>query len=236
MAFIVCEKQDTPAQGFCHIPEDGVDDDCSTFYNSSSEDSDDDRSTFCTILTDDSPRYMHAMHQTAFFPSPFSLPIVASQATPALTQPVAPSVLSEVRTSLFLRNLPVALTRSNLMSVLQSQGLATSVDFLYAPVNIKIMQNCGYAFVNFVSPEAAVECMEKMQGFHDWGVEGRSFCEVSWCVDYQGFQSHVERYRNSAIMHESVNEEFKPAIFKDGSRIPFPLPSKPLRAPRLRKA
>ena len=31
-------------------------------------------------------------------------------------------------------------------------------------------------------------------------------------------EAHVERYKNSPVMHKSVPDEYKPAIFKDGVR------------------
>jgi hypothetical protein len=140
----------------------------------------------------------------------------------------------EIRTSLLLRNLPRGFTRDEVMEVIRTFGLATKVDFLYNPWNLKVKQNCGYAFVNFTTPEAAVEGLNALHGF-SWDVQGENVCEVSWCSDHQGLDSHVERYRNSRIMHDSVDDKYKPAIFKNGFRIPFPLPSVALQKPRLRK-
>eukprot|EP00439_Symbiodinium_sp_Y106_P038344 s1688_g4.t1 len=39
-------------------------------------------------------------------------------------------------------------------------------------------------------------------------------------------QAHVERYRNSPVMHRSVPDEYKPVIFKNGVRKKFPRPTK----------
>jgi hypothetical protein len=121
------------------------------------------------------------------------------------------------------------------MNVLRQQGLAEDVDFLYTPGNLKLKQNCGYAFVNFTKPESAAVCLEKLCGFN-WDARGKHVCEVDWCLDHQGIESHVERYRDSRIMHASVEDEYKPAIFRNGVRMPFPSPSKPLHKPRLRNA
>jgi hypothetical protein len=139
----------------------------------------------------------------------------------------------EVRTSLLLRNLPGSFTRDKVMEVLRTLGLATKVDFLYNPWNLKVKQNCGYAFVNFTTPEAAVECMNRLQGFC-WDAQGENTCEVAWCADNQGLDSHIERYRNSRIMHESVDDAYKPALFRHGVRIAFPLPTSAVKKPRLR--
>lgn len=54
-----------------------------------------------------------------------------------------------------------------------------------------------------------------------------------WGGPHQGLEAHVERYRNSPVMHEDVPDTFKPVLFANGVRISFPLPTRKLRAPRL---
>jgi hypothetical protein len=150
-----------------------------------------------------------------------------------------PDVANDVadcrKTSILLRNLPDGFTRTMLMDVLRAQGLARHVDFLYVPADFKNMANYGYAFVNLSTPEAAEECLEKLGGFSGWGMPSDSACETSWCTTHQGLHAYIERYRNSRIMHENVDDEYKPAVFKNGIRIRFPCPTKVIRAPRLRK-
>ena len=41
----------------------------------------------------------------------------------------------------------------------------------------------------------------------------------------------MERYRNSAVMHKKVPDEYKPVIFEDGVRKTFPRPTKKVKAP-----
>merc|ERR1712232_995943 len=53
---------------------------------------------------------------------------------------------------------------------------------------------------------------EKLHGFNGWGLQSDKVLEVAWCSDNQGLSSHVERYRNSRIMHESVDDAYKPAL------------------------
>lgn len=122
------------------------------------------------------------------------------------------------------------------MDVLRAQGLAGHVNFLYVPAHFKNMTNYGYAFVNLSTPEAAEECVEKLDGFSCWGVPSGGACEASWCIKDQGLHAFVERYRNSRIMHDAIYDEYKPAVFKNGIRICFPSPTKKVvRSPRVRK-
>jgi len=139
------------------------------------------------------------------------------------------------KTSIVLRNLPDGFTRTKLMYLLIAQHLFAHVDLLYVPGDLKHKRSYGYAVVNLTAPEAANEFMATIQGFSDWGVPSAKACEAFWCSDFQGLDAHIERYRDSRIMHVSVWDEYKPAIFKGGRRIPFPPGSKRLAPPRLRK-
>ena len=52
-------------------------------------------------------------------------------------------------------------------------------------------------------------------GFCDWCLPSSKVCEVKLSGPHQGFQAHVDRYRNSPVMHRSVPDEYKPMIFKE---------------------
>lgn len=56
---------------------------------------------------------------------------------------------------------------------------------------------------------------------------------MEWCSEQGGLDVLVKRYQNCPVMHESVNDEFKPALYKEGIRVPFPVPTKKLRKPRM---
>merc|ERR1712151_615723 len=139
------------------------------------------------------------------------------------------------KTTLLLKNLPAELTRNMLMDLLRSKGFAHHIAFLYLPMNLRGGGNFGYAFVDFDSMGAAEQCMQKLEGFTGWDETGDRPLELAWS-ETQGLDSHIQRYRDSPLMHESLEDEFKPAMFKNGERIAFPPPTKPIRAPRLRKA
>jgi len=156
----------------------------------------------------------------------------APDRTVAVSQDLPEDVADVGNTSVLLRNLPDGFTRTMLMDVLRAQGLARHVDFVYVPADLQTMATYGFAFLNLSTPEIAKECMAKLGGFSAWGMPSASACEASWCTAQQGLQAHIERYRNSRMMHETVDDEYKPAVFKNGSRICFPSPTKPIRAPR----
>ena len=72
-------------------------------------------------------------------------------------------------------------------------------------------------------------------GFKKWRVPSKKVCEVRLCGPWPDLDAHVERYRNSSVMHHSVPEDFKPALFENGQQIAFPKPSKAPKAPQLRR-
>lgn len=137
-------------------------------------------------------------------------------------------------TTLMLRNIPKEVTRSMLVDLLRSAGLANSLTFIYLPMNLRGPGNFGYAFVDFVSTQAAQLCKDKLEGFSAWSGVDDMVLEVVWS-ETQGLDSLVQRYRDSPLMHASLEDELKPAMFKNGVRIAFPRPTKSIRAPRLRR-
>lgn len=153
-----------------------------------------------------------------------------SLASPAMRQPI------EQRSTVMLRNLPVGFSRDMLTDLLDRHGFARCYDFVYMPINFRTRVTFGYAFVNFASEQYAKKCKEVFEGFVDWGLRSDRVCEVTWSDMHQGLPMHVERYRNSPVMHESVPDEYKPALYVDGIRVRFPAPTKRIRAPRIRHA
>eukprot|EP00928_Gymnodinium_smaydae_P055716 TRINITY_DN39203_c0_g1_i1.p1 TRINITY_DN39203_c0_g1~~TRINITY_DN39203_c0_g1_i1.p1 ORF type:complete len:340 (-),score=42.49 TRINITY_DN39203_c0_g1_i1:215-1234(-) len=138
------------------------------------------------------------------------------------------------KTTVMLRNLPTAYTRAHLLELLEDEGFAGSFDFVYCPMDFTSKCCLGYAFVNFVSASDAARCWEIFDGYHEWGTSSEKVCEVTWGDPLQGLEAHVERYRNSPVMHASVPQDWQPVIFKDGTQIEFPPPTKAIKAPKLR--
>jgi hypothetical protein len=138
------------------------------------------------------------------------------------------------RTTVMLRNLPNNYTRAMLMELLASEGFGGDFDFLYFPIDFRTKAALGYAFVNCVDPAAVQRFWRAFDGFSNWMLPSKKVCYVSWCEPNQGLQAHIERYRNSPVMHTSVPDEYKPVLLENGHRVPFPKSTKATRAPRVR--
>eukprot|EP00929_Paragymnodinium_shiwhaense_P012637 TRINITY_DN12005_c0_g1_i1.p1 TRINITY_DN12005_c0_g1~~TRINITY_DN12005_c0_g1_i1.p1 ORF type:complete len:527 (+),score=86.76 TRINITY_DN12005_c0_g1_i1:195-1775(+) len=137
-------------------------------------------------------------------------------------------------TTVMLRNIPNRYTQSMLLKLLEERGYAGLYDFVYLPMDFRNGVNLGYAFVNLLRHEDALAFMEMFQGFSQWVVDSVKVCETSWAHPHQGLLEHVERYRNSPVMHPRMPDEYKPMVFSSGIRVPFPAPTKAIKAPKLR--
>jgi len=140
------------------------------------------------------------------------------------------------KTTVLLRNLPKDYTRTQLIELLEDEGFDGTFDFVYVPMDFSSEASLGYSFVNFAAPGDARRCWEIFDGLAEWGCPGENrACEVMWAEPCQGLDAHVERYRSSPVMHASVPDEWKPAIFQGGVRMPFPAPLKTVSAPKVRR-
>jgi len=138
-------------------------------------------------------------------------------------------------TTLIFRNVPNDYVRSTFVELLESEGFGGEISLVYLPIDFKRNAGFGYAFVNFAEHSSAARAMRHFDGFSQWRMPSRKVCSMAWSEHVQGLQSHVERYRNSPVMHASVPDEFKPAFYVKGVRMPFPAPTKAVHAPRNRR-
>lgn len=131
-----------------------------------------------------------------------------------------------------LRNIPNDYTRKLFLELLDSHGFAGKYDLVYLPIDFARRSSLGYGFVNFVNQAHAEEAKACMEGFTEWKVQSSKVCQVCWGEPLQGLEAHIERYRNSPVMHHDVADECKPVIFMNGVRATFPAPTRRVRAPR----
>lgn len=141
---------------------------------------------------------------------------------------------SDQYTTVMLRNLPNKYTRAMLLDMLNTEGFYSKFSFVYLPIDFKTHAGLGYAFVDLTSPSEAQRLRQHFEGFSRWVLTSDKVCTVSWShPEQQGHAAHVERYRNSPVMHDSVPEDWKPALFVNGRHVPFPVPTRKIRPPRL---
>lgn len=143
------------------------------------------------------------------------------------------------RTTVMIRNLPNNMSRDSLAKLLRVSS-CHQYDFLYLPCDLHRLTGLGYAFVNFVTHDAAKHAIERLEGYTSWSDVEETFtstktCSVSWGrEDQQGLQWQIEKYRNSPLMHDRIPDVCRPAIFRHGELVPFPPPTKRVRLPRLK--
>lgn len=147
---------------------------------------------------------------------------------------VATIVPDEERTTVMMCGVPFSYARDKLVDLFGSRGFSTQFDFIHMPINFSTTLGVGYVFVNFTSHEQARRFMLAFDGFDGWESFSKKACVTRWSDD-QGLEANVGRYRNSPIMGDSVPHSYKPALFRDGVQVPFPEPTKKLRALRCKR-
>jgi hypothetical protein len=126
----------------------------------------------------------------------------------------------EHRTTVVITEVASDCSRDGLLAQLDAAGLVGKYDFVYLPVSFETLATHGYGIVNFVSTDAAQTLMRS------------SPTSVSFSDQRQGLAGHVANFQDSSLMHEGVPDQFKPLLFNNGKRIPFPAPTRPTRMPR----
>lgn len=155
-----------------------------------------------------------------------------AKAEPEVRHNALEDTLPHERTTVMMRNIPNNATREQLIKLFNDEGYLGRYNLVYLPIDLKNKVGLGYAFINFVDNEGANSFTLHFNGFKNWNMQSEKICEVAWSDALQGLDEHVERYRDCPVMHESIPDEFKPVLFKDGERIDFPEPTKRIRAPR----
>jgi hypothetical protein len=121
-----------------------------------------------------------------------------------------------------LRDLPERFCRQDLLDLLHTGGFEGCYTFVYVPINFLTGLCTGYAIASFSTTSAA------QRFFMDMCAHKPAWNEV------QGVDQLVERYRNRAVMHPTVPQDYKPALFNRGSSVSFPEPIVPVKKPRVR--
>jgi len=139
--------------------------------------------------------------------------------------------VADQRTTVILRSLPSEYSRAALLATLDGEGFGGKYDFVYLPVSHNSKGGLGYATVNLAQPAFVADFWAAFDGFSRWSLPSENTCKVSWSAQFQGLSANVERYRSSAVMHQSIPKEHQPCILKDGVVSAFPRPTKALPVP-----
>lgn len=138
------------------------------------------------------------------------------------------------RTTVMMRNLPNKYDHNSVIELLWNHNFGDKFDFLYLPIDFRSKSNTGYCFINFIDASYTRQFKKMFAGFDGWSSQSVKKCEVSWSTPFQGLAAHIDRYRNSPMMHESVPATYKPCLYCQGQYIPFPQPFRPVGAPKMR--
>jgi len=140
-------------------------------------------------------------------------------------------------TTIIIKNLPEWYTRERIIALLEQHGLRARCNFLYLPVDLNTGKTLGYVILNFLTTDAAELCntcvnREQVSLCGEFGRSsaGASY-EAVWASTQQGLRANIRRYRDNAVMHSSVPDEYKPILLSEGERIPFPPPRRSIRRP-----
>merc|ERR1712129_488785 len=103
-------------------------------------------------------------------------------------------------TTLMIRNIPNAYTRSMFVSESETLGFTGQYNFLYLPIDKGTEWNVGYAFVNFLDPEVATRCAEVMTGyvFSCYNHGSGKLTQVS-VAHIQGLKKNLAYYNKTAV-------------------------------------
>ncbi|WRT67061.1 uncharacterized protein IL334_004027 [Kwoniella shivajii] len=152
------------------------------------------------------------------------------------------------RTTVMIKDVPNKLSRQELVDILQS-AVPGEFDFVYLRFDFKnccnvrsaasgteLMDQVGYAFVNFCSIKALYEFIEAKVG-KKWNMfSSEKVLQVSY-ADIQGKSALINKFKNSAVM--GVIEAWRPQIFYSNGRMkgqPEPFPDSDNLAVRQRSA
>jgi hypothetical protein len=162
-------------------------------------------------------------------------PMNCTQVGPSVEMPRLQTSTKPMTMSVMWRNLPNSYSRDSLLSLIDGEGFVGSYDFFYAPYDFGNNSSVGYALIHFISIEEAKRFFYHFQGFSTWNTKSGKVSEVTWSQPSQDLKGHIDRYRNSPVMHKEVSDEKKPLIFRDGRRVGFPRPTRRIHAPRLKQ-
>lgn len=111
-------------------------------------------------------------------------------------------------TTLMIRNIPNRYSQRELITELEELGLANSFDFLYVPLDKGTMLNVGYAFVNFMTPTWAQQCMRVFRNYRFKRHHRHSTKIATVSVAHlQGLEANLAHYGKAAVSSAKMKQQ-----------------------------
>lgn len=118
-------------------------------------------------------------------------------------------------TTLVVRNIPARYTVASLLEEWIPDG---TFDMVHLPYNSREKRFCGYAFINFLTPESALEFQAKKHGTYlRYGCGKHLDCAVA---EVQGFEANLKLLQTGRRLLRTPYMELLPAIFRGRARVP----------------
>merc|ERR1712048_591454 len=137
----------------------------------------------------------------------------ASGPSPSRGCTIDRAACKQVRT-LMVRNIPARYTQDMLLKEWPNNGM---YDFLYLPICINRKRNASFAFINFVSTEAALQFHAQWQKQRLEHYTARKPLDIS-PADVQGRDENLlQIMRNKTFRIRNIH--FQPAVFNGPDRI-----------------
>lgn len=121
-------------------------------------------------------------------------------------------------TTVMIKHIPLKYTQRQLMQEINKNGFAERYDFLYMPADARNHGNRGFAFVNFLDADIAMEFYHKHHG-RKLQKHNMEKTMVILPADLQGFEKNVEQYVVSRKNRKQVAHA-EPAYFRQMPRTP----------------
>mmetsp|Transcript_32624 Transcript_32624/g.78411 ORF Transcript_32624/g.78411 Transcript_32624/m.78411 type:complete len:357 (-) Transcript_32624:640-1710(-) len=163
----------------------------------------------------------------------------ASQRAPGSDEdfatPPSRQISQDRRTTVMVRNIPNKYNCRMLLQAFDNAGFKGTFDFAYLPIDFRNRCNVGYAFLNFAQPHDATRFWMVFNGKKLSAFKSNKVVEVTY-ARVQGLDANVEHFRNSAVMRQDIEEQYKPILFdlQTGKEKPFPMPTSPLPSVKTR--
>lgn len=116
-------------------------------------------------------------------------------------------------TTVMIKHIPLKYTQRQLMQEINKNGFAERYDFLYMPADARNHGNRGFAFVNFLDAEIALEFYYKHHGakLQKYNMQKNMVIQPA---DLQGYKANVEQYIISRTNGKHVPHA-EPAFFRE---------------------